>query len=416
MRPPMNPPIEYDALIVGARVAGSSLAIRLAQQGHKVLAIDRDGFPSDTLSTHFLAFPAVESLNRLGVLERILAAGFRRVTRHRTWVEDICIDVPAGPPGAYSVAPRRIVLDQILIDRARECGAEVLERARADALIVEGGQVVGAVVQMVGGERHEIRSRVVIGADGKGSQVATWVDADKYGERPPGRPVYFGYFHGVERLPEPTIEVFFSLGCMGFCFPMRPDEDLLAIEAQPDDFEEIRRDPMTWFRERLASLPGMEARTRSAQLEGKLLGIRSVENFFRKPYGPGWALTGDAAYVKDPCTGYGVGDALLQGFMLAKVISSCLNGAEWESTMAGYQQRRDAAMTPLFEQTVNAQTAADLSTGDLVRLRAMLLSQHDVRKLVNALPVLAAQAFDPLDQLRHSVVAELYASRAETPT
>lgn len=404
---------EYDALIVGARVAGSSLAIRLAQQGRRVLVIDRESFPSDILSTHFLAFNAVESLSRLGVLERIEAAGFRRVLRHRAWIDDICIDVPSGPRGTFSIAPRRIVLDQVLIDRARECGAEVIERARADALLFEDGVVVGVAIQMIGGERREIRSRVLVGADGKGSQVARWAGAEKYNERPAGRPIYLGYFHGVTELAEPTIEMFFATNRIGFCFPMRPNEDLLCVEAQPEDFEEIRSDPLPWFRAAIATLPGMDARTCDAKLEGKLLGIRSVDNFFRKPYGPGWALTGDAAYVKDPCTGYGIGDALLQGFMLAKSLGATLDGAPWDATMAAYHERRDAVMTPLFEQTVAAVSAADSPASDLDRLRAMLISQHDVRKLVRALPELAVQAFDPIDQLRHAFTAQLYPEAAE---
>jgi flavin-dependent dehydrogenase len=407
---------EYDALIVGARVAGSSLAIRLARQGRSVVVVDRDSFPSDTISTHFLAFYAVESLRRLGVLDRILSAGFRPVLRHRAWIDDIVIEVPAGPPGAFSIAPKRIVLDKILIDRARECGADVIERARADGLIVENGQVVGAKVQMIGGDAREIRARIVIGADGKTSQVARWVDAPRYNERAPGRPIYLGYFQGVTDLPQTTIEMFFKSERIGFCFPMRPDEHLLCVEAQPADFQAIRRDPMGWFMAIIATLPGMRERTRRAELEGRLLGVRSVENCFRKPYGPGWALTGDATYLKDPCTGLGVGDALLQGFLLARALGTHLDGAPWEETMVAYQERRDTLLTPLYEQTVAATEAVDSTQGDLDRLRVMLLSQHDARKLVRALPGLAEQIFDPMDQLRHAAVAEMYAEASAEKT
>src|ERR1700704_6112718 len=189
MRPPRMATPEYDALIVGARVAGATVAARLAQQGRKVLLVDRDDFPSDTISTHAMAFNAVDSLRRLGVLDRIEAAGFRRIFRHRTWVDDICIEAPAGPPGSYSIAPRRIVLDQILLDRAVECGAELRQRARVDGLLVESGAVVGAVLQHIGGEKREVRARVVVGADGKQSQVAQWAGAEKYEEHHLGRPI-----------------------------------------------------------------------------------------------------------------------------------------------------------------------------------------------------------------------------------
>ena len=406
---------EYDALIVGARVAGATVAARLAQQGRKVLLVDRDQFPSDTLSTHALAFNAVDSLRRLGVLDRIEAAGFRRIYRHRAWVDDICIEAPAGPPGTYSIAPRRIVLDQILLDRAVECGADLLQRARVDGLLTESGVVVGAVVQQIGGEKREVRARVVVGADGKKSQVAQWVGAEKYDERPLGRPIYFGYFHGFTPLAEPAIELFFGSDRIGFCFPMRPDEHCLILEAQPEDFERIRHDPALWLRREFATLPAMAERIEHAELEGRMLGTRGVENFFRKPYGPGWALTGDAAYVKDPCTGYGIGDALIQSFMIAKALGACLDGADWQATMESYTQRRDTALRALFEQTIAAAAARDDPYRQLDPLRAVLLNQHDARRVIRALPGLLDQIFEPMDRFRHTVIADLYEAPVETP-
>jgi flavin-dependent dehydrogenase len=403
----------YDVLIVGARVAGATVAARLAQQGRKVLLVDRDEFPSDTISTHALAFNAVDSLRRLGVLDRIEAAGFRRIYRHRAWVEDICIEAPAGPPGTYSIAPRRIVLDQILLDRAVECGAEFRHRTRVDSLIVESGNVVGAVVQHIGGEKGDVRARVVIGADGKQSQVAQWVGAPKYDERPVGRPIYYGYFHGFTPLAEPAIELFFGSDRIGFCFPMRPDEHCLILEAQPEDFEHIRQGPEAWFRTRFAALPGMSERVKDANLDGRMLGTRGVENFFRKPFGPGWALTGDAACVMDPCTGYGIGDAMLQSFLIAKALGSWLDGAEWEATMEAYTQTRDTALRSLFEQTVAAAAARDDSARQLNPLRAVLLNQHDARRVIRALPGLLDQMFEPMDRFRHAFIANLYDAEVE---
>lgn len=405
----MQRPTEYDVLIIGARVAGSSLAIRLAQQGRKVLMIDRDTFPSDTISTHALGFVAVDSLRRLGVLERVEAAGFRRMYRHRAWVDDIFIETPAGPRGAYSLAPRRIVLDQILIGRAVECGAVFVDRARAESLITESGSVAGAVVQKIGGERIEVRARVVVGADGKGSQVAKWVEAPRYEERTPGRPIYYAYCHGLEPLPEVTMELFFGSNRVGFCLPMRPDEHCLIIEGQPDEFERIRRDPRQWLWNEYAALPGMAARLRNASLEDRVYGIRGVDSYFRKPYGAGWALTGDAGYVKDPITGLGVGDAMLQGFTLAKALGTWFEGADWESTMSAFQERRDLMFTPFFEQTVAAVASRDEGL-DLDDLRAALVSQHDARLLLRALPQLLDQAFGPMDRFRHAALKTMFES------
>lgn len=404
---------EYDALIVGARVAGSSLAIRLAQQGRRVLLVDRDAFPSDTISTHGLGFTAVESLRRLGVLERVEAAGFRRMYRHRAWLGDVFIEAPAGPPGAYTLAPRRLVLDQILAERAVECGAELLERARVDALLSESGVIVGAVVQKLGGERIELRARVVIGADGKGSQVAKWVEAEKYDEGRVGRPIYYGYFRGTESLPDPTAEVFFGSDHVAFCLAMRPDEHMLALEVQPEEFDHIRRDPRAWLIAACRSLPGMDRRMRDATLDGQVRGVRGVENHLRKPFGPGWALTGDAGYVKDPITAYGVGDAMLQGFLLARALGAWFDGAPWESTLSDYQVRRDTTFRALYEQTLAALDARDGGEQTLDELRAALTNPQDAAQVLRALPRFFDQVFQPMDRFRHGALRNMIESARE---
>lgn len=406
--------VEYDALIVGARVAGSSLAIRLAQQGRRVLLVDREGFPSDTISTHGLAFTAVESLRRLGVLDRVESAGFRRMYRHRAWLGDVFVEAPAGPHGAYTLAPRRLVLDQILVERAVECGAELLERARVDALLTESGVVVGAVVQKIGGERIEARARVVVGADGKQSQVAKWVEAPKYNEGRVGRPIYYGYFRGLESLPDPTAEVFFESNHVAFCLAMRPDEHILAIEAQPEEFEQMRANPRDWLLTQCASLPGMEKRMRTAMLDGPVRGVRGIENHLRTPYGPGWALAGDAAYVKDPITAYGVGDALLQGFMLAKALGAWFDGGSWEPTLSDYQSRRDMTFRAFYDQTLAVLDARDDGEAALDELRAALTNPQDAGQVLRALPRLFDQVFLPMDRFRHGALKNMFEAARET--
>lgn len=402
---------DYDALIVGARVAGSSLAIRLAQHGRKVLMVDRDTFPSDTISTHGLNFTAVDSLRRLGVLERIEAAGFRRMYRHRAWLDDIMVESPAGPAGSYTLAPRRVVLDQVLIERAVESGAEFIQRSRVDGLLIEDGRVVGAHIQRVGRDSFDVRARVVVGADGKGSKVADWAGAEKYDDRVLGRPIYYGYFHGLEPLDEPMAEMFFVSNRVGFCLAMRPDEHILIIEAQPDDFPHIRTDARAWFLTEFAKFPGMDRRIRNAELEGSMLGVRSIENHFRKAYGAGWTLTGDAGYVKDPITAYGVGDAMFQGFWLARSLGEFFDGRPWDEAMAAYQERRDNSFRAFYEQTTNAVALRD-DPHALAELRAVLINQHDVRILLQAMPRFLDEAFSPMDRFRHALLKAAFESAA----
>ncbi|HEY7339920.1 MAG TPA: NAD(P)/FAD-dependent oxidoreductase [Ktedonobacterales bacterium] len=406
---------DYDVVIVGARVAGASLAMLLGQEGHRVLLIDRDTFPSDTLSTHLVAGFGVHALQRLGVLDEVLAAGFRRITRARTWVEDCLFEGPAGPNGAYSLAPRRDALDAILIRHATERGGvEFHQRTQATGLIEEDGRVVGVTLQSVAGERREVRARVVVGADGKYSKVADWVNAERYDAVPALRPGYYGYYHGVVPLAETTVELFFAHNQIGFVFPMRPGEDCLALELQPEEFEAFRANPRANFEERFRALPGMAARMETASLEGKIQGVRGIENYLRKPYGPGWALTGDAGYLKDPSTGLGIGDALAQAFMLAEALDSVLRGADWDASLGAYHAQRDKVMAPMYRWTLGATRVRDASPNAINWLRAALVNPHFTRQLMYWLPTVLSGELPPHLQTMMTSIGQAFDAYPQT--
>jgi flavin-dependent dehydrogenase len=400
---------EYDVVIVGGRVAGASLAILLARQGRSVLVLDREAFPSDTLSTHYVSALVVDNLARLDVLDDLLAAGFRKLTRARTYVEDCVLEGPAVPGASgFGLTPRRDVLDSLLQRRAAEAGAELRARTRVDGLTEAQGRVTGVLV-----DGREIRAQVVVGADGKASKVAEWVAAESYRGVPAQRPAYYGYYHGIAPLPEPAIELFFVDRTIGFLFPMRPGEDCIALELQPEDFDVFRADPQAVFEERFRALPGMEARLRDASLEGKLKGIKGVANYLRVPYGPGWALTGDAAYLKDPITGLGIGDAVAQAFLLAEALGVWLDGADWNETMTGYQAKRDEVLLPLYELTLGALDGVPPPSADLDRLRAVLSNPFNTRSLSYWLPDNLDAFLAPGSVARAGLVARMFAGRRE---
>ena len=391
---------EYDVLIAGGRAAGASLALLLARQGRRVIVADRDEFPSDTMSTHFMSGLAVGGLHRLGVLGDILAAGFRRITRIRNWVGDCCFEGPSGPAGTFSLAPRRIVLDSALMNHAVKAGAQFLQRTRVEGLIHEDGRIAGATLQTVGGERREVRARVVVGADGRSSRVAEWVGASEYDAVPAMRPAYYGYFHGVVARDEPTVEVMFGRDQIGFLFPMREDEDCIAIEMQPEDFDDFRADHAAAFEARVRALPDMARRMKGARLEGKITGVKGIENYFRKPYGPGWALTGDAGYLKDPSTGTGIGDAIEQSFMLADALGAWFDGADWEATMTAFQQRRDQTFKPMYDITLAFTRMRDFGPAEQAQLNAVFANPAATRMVAYGMgPLLPQMLPGPLNVL-----------------
>ena len=404
---------DYDALIVGGRAAGGSLAALLARQGRRVLFVDRDEFPSDTMSTHFMSLSAVGALKRLGVLDDILSAGFRRVTRHRTWIDDCCFEGPAGPPGAFSLAPRRVVLDAVLQEHAVKAGAQFEQRTRADSLLHEGGRVVGAVLQTTGGERREVRARVVIGADGKSSRVAEWVGAEEYDAVPALRPAYYAYFQGIEPRAEATLELWFGGDQIGFLFPMREGEDCIALEIQPEEFEEFRTGHAAFFESRVRALPEMAHRMRNAHVEGKVIGVKGIDNRFRKPYGPGWALTGDAGYLKDPSTGLGIGDALEQSFMLAGALGAWFQGADWDTTMSGFQQKRDQTMKPAYDGTLAFTRMRDMSPAEQNLLKAVFLSPGTTRTLAHSIVAQLQSLLPPEAHGQTAYISKMFAPAPE---
>ena len=198
--------MEYDVAIVGARVAGASLALLLGRQGHRVLLLDRDRFPSDTLSTHLLQPAAVALLERLGVLEEVEELGLRRISRLRACIEDCAFEGPiSGAVPGYALAPRRDWLDAILLRRALDqAGVELLEGTAVEGLLWDQERVAGVRLKS-----RSIPARIVVGADGKDSHVARWVEAETYIDLPSTRPIYYAYCRGLVPFPEPAMEIHF---------------------------------------------------------------------------------------------------------------------------------------------------------------------------------------------------------------
>src|SRR4051794_17346012 len=190
----------YDAIVVGARCAGSPTAMLLARAGRRVLLVDRAGFPSDTLSTHYIHQTGVACLERWGLAGAVAASGcppLRQLTLDVGPFALVGEPTPAGAVAdAYSV--RRTVLDKLLVDAAAGAGAEVREHFAVSELVREGSRVVGVRGRAAGGATVTERAPIVIGADGRNSLVARAVDAPVYDARPALTCAYYTYWNGLE--------------------------------------------------------------------------------------------------------------------------------------------------------------------------------------------------------------------------
>ena len=134
----------YDAIVVGARCAGSPTAMLLARRGYKILLLERAMFPSDTLSTHCIG-RGLERLKKWGLLEQVLGINCPWILKRTYTLGDFPLTfnepVTDGVPVAY--CPRRITLDKILVDAAVGGGAELREGFTVHEVLFEGGKVSG---------------------------------------------------------------------------------------------------------------------------------------------------------------------------------------------------------------------------------------------------------------------------------
>jgi 2-polyprenyl-6-methoxyphenol hydroxylase-like FAD-dependent oxidoreductase len=339
------PSKSYDVIVVGARCAGSPTAMLLARRGYRVLLVDRATFPSDTISTHIAHPRAVAALSRWGLLDRLVASGCPPID---TYSFDFGPFTLEGSPGtkdaAVAYCPRRTVLDKLLRDAAAEAGAEVREGFGVDNVLIEDGRVIG--IRSGGVAEH---ARLVIGADGRNSVVAETVGASRYDERAPLLAIYFAYWSG---LPMRGRFETYIRNKRGFAAADTNDGLTMIVGGWPQsEFAEMKRDIEGNFERMLELAPEFAERVRGAKRETRFAGA-VTPNFFRTPFGPGWALAGDAGFIKDPITAQGILDAFRDAEGCATAADDALSGRRsLEAAMGAYQQARDADVAAMYDFT-----------------------------------------------------------------
>jgi flavin-dependent dehydrogenase len=332
----------YDVIVVGARCAGSPLALLLARQGARVLLVDRTTFPSDTMNGHYITAAGVRRLGQWGVLERVLDSAGARVRQHRYHFGPTSIvgnlRWPDGEP-AFGLAPRRKRLDALLVDAAVEAGVELREGFSVDDVVWDGERVVG-----IRGAGVEERAALVVGADGFRSRIASAVGATEYEALPPRTCVYFSHFVDWS---EPALTVYDPPNGYSLTFPTDNDQMCVAVGWPLDAFPRVRADIETEFMAVVDSVPRLGERVRAARRVEPFRGTAALPFFLRTPCGPGWALVGDAACRVDPITGQGITDAFRDVDLLAEAISAHGFGGP----LAEYHRRRDEAVMPIYRFT-----------------------------------------------------------------
>jgi flavin-dependent dehydrogenase len=349
----------YEAIVIGARCAGSPTAMLLARRGHRVLMVDKAAFPSDTMSTHLVHPPGVAALERWGLLDRLVETGCPPVNRYSFDFGPVSVAGTPQPVDGTSNAygPRRTVLDKLLVDAAQEAGVEVREQFTVDEITFEGDAVTGIRGHAKGGEVTE-KAAVVIGADGKHSLLAKSVGPDAYEERPSQCAMYYAYWSDLpvsgfetriraeNRRGWAALPTNDGLTCVPFGWPI-------------EEFDQNKKDIEGNFLATMELDPAFAEKVRAATRESKFVGSAELPGYFRKPYGPGWVLVGDAGYHKNPITAMGISDAFRDAELVADGLHGSLTGERaFGEAMGAYQAARDMAAMPIYGFTCEFATLA----------------------------------------------------------
>jgi len=380
-------------VVVGAGPAGSSAARVAAEAGASVLLVDRASFPSDTVSTHVIHAPGIAALDRWGLADRVVATGCPPITRYSFDFGPFTI---AGTPhpvgsGRPAYAPRRAVLDAILVEAAAAAGVEVRERFTVENLVFDDDdRVIGIRGHGHGGPSVVERARVVIGADGRSSRVARIVEPTQYHEKPMLQLSYYTYWSG---LPVDGFEIVVRPDRGWGALPTNDGLTLLVVGWPFAESTAYKADVETSYLKTLELAPDIADRVRGATRVARFAG-GAVPNFFRKPFGPGWALVGDAGYTKDPITAQGISDAFRDAELCSTALDEAFSGGRpFDDAMAAYHQARDAAVLPIYEFTTQLATLQ----APPVEMQQLLGAVHGNQDAMDAFAGITAGTVSPVD-------------------
>lgn len=350
MPTPTRPPERHDVVVVGARCAGAATAMLLARAGHDVLLVDRATFPTDTLSTHAIARSGVVQLRRWGLLDQVLASGappLRDIAFHDA--DAVVTRRLAARHGVDAlVAPRRTVLDALLVDAAQAAGADVRTGVTVeDVTRAADGRVSGVIARGDDG-RLELAGRLVVGADGLRSRIARAVGTRVLRAEAPLGSTHYAYVAG----DWPRLE--YHLGGRAFAgvFPTHGGEACVWVCAPAELARTVRHatgDVDEAFAALVREVPSLAVRLAGRTRTTRARGAVASPNHVRAGAGPGWALVGDAAYHRDPVTGHGMSDAFRDADLLAEAVDDVLAGGDEAAALGRYERRRIALLTPLLD-------------------------------------------------------------------
>lgn len=340
---------DWDVVIVGGSIAGCTAATLYARRGARVALIERHADPGafKTVCTSFIQASATPVLERLGVVPQLEAAGAVRnavnIWTRWGWIRP---DLDAGYRGlrhGYSV--RRETLDPMLRALTAETpGVEMIAGASASELLrADGGRIAGVVVRARDGVTRELRARLVVGADGRGSRVAELAGVEAK-TSPHGRIAYFAHYRDVGLAAGTDSQMWLLEPDISYVFPHDDGVTILAAMPARDKLPAFRSDPEGSLERAFEGLPDGPSLA-GARRVSKVVGKLDMTNSSRPAARPGVAFVGDAAMACDPLWGVGCGFALQSAEWLVDCTADrMVSGHGLESALGRYRRRHQRAL------------------------------------------------------------------------
>ena len=378
---------DYEVIVVGGRVAGASTAMLLARLGHRVLVVERAPMPSDTVSTHAILRTGVLQLARWGLLDDIVEAGtpgIREVTLG--FGEERVVFAVKSEYGIDTFyAPRRHVIDDLILRKASEAGAVIRDGTTMTGLMRDGDGVVRGIHVGRGKAIEEVTARFVIGADGHNSKVARLADSAYRRQHPATNAVHYAYYRGIEAR---GFWFQFTPGVNAGLVPTNDDLTLVFAGRPKRLLPQFTQDPDREMSRLLSeAAPDLAGPVSGGTRVSRFYGTSGLAGFIRQAWGPGWVLVGDAGYTKDPISAHGISDALRDAELCARAVGQALSEPTDVSTaLDGYETLRDSLSNRIFEESrVLADYGWEPAEAS-ARMRVISQEVRDECEILNSLP------------------------------
>jgi len=373
-------PDNYDAVVVGASLAGCATAILLARDGARVALVEKSPDPQafKRICTHYIQSSAVPTLERLGLLEPMMRAGALRA-HARMWTRWGWIAPPADSTSPAGVNLRREKLDPLIREMAAGTpGVELMLGCTVGELLRDGERITGVRAQDSHQNTVELRARLVVGADGRDSKVAK-LSGVPTKTAPHGRIAYGGYYEGPAPVTAPDAALWLLDPDMAAAFPTDGGLVFYATMPSKERLPEFRADPQAALEKLVASIPEAPPIAQS-RLVGQVQGKIDMTNVLHRPTAPGLALVGDAAGALDPLFGVGCGFALQTSEWLADSVSAALRGSQsLEKGLTRYRRRHARGLGGHTRMILDYATGRKMNGGERMLFAAAAGDERTAR-------------------------------------